>query len=123
MFARVLSWLALLARSDRAKDVEILVLRHDVAVLRRHKPRPCGGSKSRLEPVTCIDRQPRMIADVSLRLLYLIFGRLLSWLTLLSRAPSSKDIELLVLRHKVAVLRRSNPKPRLDPADAHCSPP
>jgi putative transposase len=37
-FARVLSWLALLARSDAAKDVEILVLRHEVAVLRRHHP-------------------------------------------------------------------------------------
>ena len=36
MLARVLSWLALLARSDVSKDVEILVLRHDVAVLRRH---------------------------------------------------------------------------------------
>jgi hypothetical protein len=33
--ARVLSWLALLARSDAAKDLEILVLRHEVAVLRR----------------------------------------------------------------------------------------
>src|SRR6476660_7629025 len=40
MFARVLSWLALLARSDAAKDVEILVLRHEVAVLRRNNPRP-----------------------------------------------------------------------------------
>ena len=40
MLARVLSWLALLARSDPAKDVEILVLRHEVAVLRRHHPRP-----------------------------------------------------------------------------------
>ena len=36
MLVRVLSWLALLARSDTAKDVEILVLRHEVAVLRRH---------------------------------------------------------------------------------------
>ena len=40
MLARVLSWLTLLARSDAAKDVEILVLRHEVAVLRRHHPRP-----------------------------------------------------------------------------------
>src|SRR6476660_8794924 len=40
MFARVLSWLALLARSDAAKDVEILVLRHEVAVLRRSNTRP-----------------------------------------------------------------------------------
>jgi hypothetical protein len=36
----VLSWLALLARSDTAKDAEILTLRHEVAVLRRTNPRP-----------------------------------------------------------------------------------
>jgi putative transposase len=40
LLARVLSWLALLARSDAAKDAEILVLPHEVAVLRRHHPRP-----------------------------------------------------------------------------------
>ena len=38
MLARVLSWLALLARSNADKDVEILVLRHEVAVLRQHNP-------------------------------------------------------------------------------------
>jgi hypothetical protein len=58
-----------------------------------------------------------MITDVSLRLLYLIVDRFLSWLMLLGRATSSKDIELLVLRHEVAVLRRTNPTPRLDWAD------
>jgi putative transposase len=40
MLARVLSWLALLARSDAAKEIEILVLRHEVAVLRRTNARP-----------------------------------------------------------------------------------
>ena len=40
LLARVMSWLALLAWSDATKDVEILVLRHEVAVLRRHHPRP-----------------------------------------------------------------------------------
>jgi hypothetical protein len=63
-----------------------------------------------------------MIAAMALRLLYLILDRLLSWLMLLGRATSSKDIELLVLRHEVAVLRRTNPKPRLDWADWECSP-
>ena len=61
--------------------------------------------------------RPGTIMVVSLRLLYLIFGQLLSWLTLLGRTTSSKDIELLVLRHEVAVLRRTNPRPRLDWAD------
>src|SRR6187549_2933135 len=40
MLGRVLSWLALLARSDTAKDAEIVVLRHEVAVLRRTNQRP-----------------------------------------------------------------------------------
>ncbi|MCA1704325.1 MAG: helix-turn-helix domain-containing protein, partial [Actinobacteria bacterium] len=54
---------------------------------------------------------------MSLRFLYLIFLRLLSLLLLLARSSVSKDVELLVLRHEVAVLRRANPKPRLDWAD------
>jgi len=37
---RVFGWLALLARSDRARDVEILILRHQVAVLQRQVKNP-----------------------------------------------------------------------------------
>jgi transposase InsO family protein len=37
---RVFGWLALLARSDASKDVEILALRHEVMVLRRQVARP-----------------------------------------------------------------------------------
>jgi hypothetical protein len=36
---RVFGWLVLLARSDAVKDAEILVLRHEIAVLRRHAAR------------------------------------------------------------------------------------
>ena len=37
---RVFGWLVLLVRSDAVKDTEILVLRHEIAVLRRHVGRP-----------------------------------------------------------------------------------
>jgi hypothetical protein len=58
-----------------------------------------------------------MIRSVSLRLLYLIFGQVLDLVLLSCRTSSAKDVELLVLRHEVAVLRRTRPRPRLAWAD------
>jgi hypothetical protein len=58
-----------------------------------------------------------MIVGVSLRLLYLIFCQLVNLLLLLTRSSTSKNVELLVLRHEVAVLPRASPKPRLDWTD------
>ena len=40
MFAKLLSWMVLHVRSDTAKEIEILVLRHQLAVLQRRTPRP-----------------------------------------------------------------------------------
>jgi putative transposase len=46
-----------------------------------------------------------------------MFVRLCGWLVLLGRSSASKNAELLVLRHEIAVLRRADPRPRLDWAD------
>jgi hypothetical protein len=54
---------------------------------------------------------------VCLRLLYLIFVRVCGLLVLLGRSSASKNAEVLVPRHDVAVLRRVDPRPRLDWAD------
>jgi len=50
---------------------------------------------------------------VALGLAYLILVRVLSWPALLARSDSAKDAEILTLRHEVAVLRRTNPRPTL----------
>ncbi len=51
---------------------------------------------------------------VLVRLLYRFTVLVLSWLALLAKSSASKNVEILVLRHGVAVLRRKNPKPRID---------
>jgi putative transposase len=54
---------------------------------------------------------------MALRLLYLSFCQLLGLLALLARRSATKNAELLVLRHEVAVLRRQVARPRMDWAD------
>jgi len=50
-------------------------------------------------------------------LLYLLLRQVLQMLTHLARDGGAKDVELLVLRHQVAVLRRQVHRPDLEPAD------
>jgi hypothetical protein len=54
---------------------------------------------------------------VTVRLLYLIFRQLMARLGLLARSSTSKNAEIPVLRHEVAVLRRQVRQPRLSWAD------
>src|SRR4029079_1291877 len=56
-------------------------------------------------------------AAVARRLLYLIFHQVLGLVLLMGCTSATKDVELLVLRHEVAVLRRTHPRPPLDWAE------
>jgi putative transposase len=50
---------------------------------------------------------------VALQLIYLVFSKLLSWILLRTRSDTTKDVEILVLRHQLAVLQRRTPRPRI----------
>ena len=50
-------------------------------------------------------------------MLYLVVCRLLALLVLLGRSDRSKDIEILVLRHELSILRRQVRRPRFEPRD------
>ena len=54
---------------------------------------------------------------MAFRLLYLIVIRVFSWLVLLGRSQASKDAEIMMLCHEVAVLRRQVARPKPDWAD------
>ena len=54
---------------------------------------------------------------MSVSLVYLLLRQVVQMLTQLARDGGAKDVELLVLRQQVAVLRRQVPRPRLQPAD------
>jgi putative transposase len=48
---------------------------------------------------------------------YLTLCRSIQLLVLLARGDAAKDLEILVLRHQLAVLRRQTPRSRFEPAD------
>jgi putative transposase len=48
---------------------------------------------------------------MALRLIYQVFINLLGWIVFSTRSDTSKDIEILVLRHQLPVLQRRTPRP------------
>jgi transposase InsO family protein len=98
---RVFGWLALLARSDRAKDAEILILRHQIAVLQRQ------------------DRNPRLSwADraVLAALARMLPGRQLRQLRLIASPRTLLRWHASLIRGKWTYRRRALGRPRTAPA-------
>jgi hypothetical protein len=54
---------------------------------------------------------------VALKLIYQMFAKLLSWMVLHARSDTANEIEILVLRHQLAVLQRRTPRPRINWTD------
>jgi putative transposase len=55
--------------------------------------------------------------SVAVKLIYQMFAKLLSWMVLRARSESTNEIEILVLRHQLAVLQRHTPRPRISWTD------
>src|SRR6478609_5965324 len=51
------------------------------------------------------------------KLIYQMLAKLLSWIVLRARSDTTKEIEILVLRHQLAVLQRRTPRPRISWSD------
>jgi hypothetical protein len=51
------------------------------------------------------------------KLAYLTLCRSIQLLALLADGDAAKELEILALRHQLAVLRRQTPRPTLEPAD------
>jgi hypothetical protein len=75
VFLRLISWIALFARSEVAQDAEILVLRHQLAVLLRQvaRPRPTWADRAGISAFA------RLLATAGRRHLFVTPGALLRW--------------------------------------------
>jgi hypothetical protein len=113
MLGRVLSWLVLLARSDTVKDAEILVLRHEVAVLRRTNQRPTltWVDRAFLSAVArLLPTQLRGLRLVSPRTLLRWHAQLVARRWTYPRRTPGRPAVTQSIRHLVLRMARENPR-------------
>lgn len=64
IFRQLMAWLGLLARSSRSKNAELLVLRHEVTVLRRQVKRPRRSGRTGRSSRRCLGCYPRLAGSI-----------------------------------------------------------
>ena len=112
LMVRSFGWLALLARNDTSKDAEILVLRHEIAILRRQvtRPKPDWADRAVIAALTrLLPRHLRLHRIVTPGTLLAWHRRLIknkwTYPSTTGRPPVPEDIRELVRR-----LARQNPR-------------
>lgn len=108
---RVFGWLGLFARSDRAKDTEILILRHQVAVLKRQvkTPRLSWADRTILAALARLLPSAQLRLIISPRTLLRWHGRLVRWRWTYPRRAPRRPRTAQVICALVLEMARDNP--------------
>ena len=117
MMTRLFGWLVLIGRSEQAKEAEILVLRHEVAVLRRQVARPKVDWADRAVFAALARLLPRELRSRRL----VTPGMMLGWYRRLIarrwRYPNKLGRPPVALEIRDLVTRLAAENPRWGPAD------
>ena len=114
-----------LARDEGMQPVSLDPDRRVLALAGRAAPVGCinsivlvgAGVLGLIEPVMSLALSTRRRGPVLASLLYVMCGRLTALVLLCFRSSEYKELEIVVLRHEIAVLRRQISRPAIRPAE------